>query len=279
MNFTVLFKNAGVPATGLSPTITIIASESGAVLINSAAMTELAGGFYHYDYSSYIESVPCVAVCDGGAGLANADRYIEAKATIEDLVVKALCSLVGTRNIAFTTLVTGTGTAIPGVKIYVYPDGGSTLIRYGETDANGELVLGLDDGDYTVRAAKTGYTFEDQSLSVSQDASVDVYGSAMVLTAPVPAASCRVYEYCYSQDGATPLAGVIGKAKLVTLPFDADDHLISGSEISGTYDQGSGLLYWDIVQGASVQFKIDAVGILVTKTVPAQASARLYDLA
>jgi hypothetical protein len=75
MLITVFFTSNGVPKTGLSPTITIYDMADGAILINGVAMTERAGGFYVYDYVAYANTKNYGIVADGGAVLANSERY------------------------------------------------------------------------------------------------------------------------------------------------------------------------------------------------------------
>lgn len=75
MYFVAYFTNSGTPATGLSPTITIWKVSDNSVLVNAAAMTEIAGGFYKYDYGAYDPTVDVVARADGGATLSGYDRY------------------------------------------------------------------------------------------------------------------------------------------------------------------------------------------------------------
>lgn len=75
MYFVAYFTNGGTPATGLSPTISIWRVSDNALLIDAAAMTEIAGGFYKYDYGAYDPTVDVVARADGGATLSGYDRY------------------------------------------------------------------------------------------------------------------------------------------------------------------------------------------------------------
>lgn len=52
MNLTAYFTSGGTPAVGLSPTISIWKLD-GTLVANSSAMTEVAGGFYYYNFSTY----------------------------------------------------------------------------------------------------------------------------------------------------------------------------------------------------------------------------------
>ena len=69
------FTEEGTPKTGLSPTITVWNSD-GDVVVNAQSMTEISSGFYKFDFSTYDNSVEYVIRADGGAGLADYDRYV-----------------------------------------------------------------------------------------------------------------------------------------------------------------------------------------------------------
>ena len=75
MHILSFFTNSGDPATGLSPTINIRNVPSGTLAVLAGAMPELGGGFYYYDFTSYDPAGEYAARVDGGAGLANIDRY------------------------------------------------------------------------------------------------------------------------------------------------------------------------------------------------------------
>jgi len=71
------FKNSGVPATGLSPTITIYNRSNKNIPIAGAAMTELADGFYYYDFSGFQPTKDYLFSMDGTATLSGSERYLE----------------------------------------------------------------------------------------------------------------------------------------------------------------------------------------------------------
>lgn len=75
MNLTVFFTDTGVPSTGLTPTIDVWTS-AGTQVITAATMTEVAGGFYLYDFSAYDETQDYLIRADGGVSLSDTDRYI-----------------------------------------------------------------------------------------------------------------------------------------------------------------------------------------------------------
>ena len=55
MNIIAFFTNQGTPETGLTPKIDIWKLD-GTQVITNQDMTEIAGGFYSYDFSSYDEN-------------------------------------------------------------------------------------------------------------------------------------------------------------------------------------------------------------------------------
>jgi hypothetical protein len=84
-----------------------------------------------------------------------------------------------------------------------------------------------------------------------------------------------MYEYCVDQDG-TALASVTSYAAILGRPFDDGDGMYETRKVEGSY--ASGLVQWDIVQGATVLIEIREIGLHKKYLVPAQAEARLGDL-
>lgn len=75
MIVTAFFTENTIPKTGLSPTILIWKTSDNSVVVNSASMTEVAGGFYKYDFTTYVDLETYAIRCDGGAGLSAEERY------------------------------------------------------------------------------------------------------------------------------------------------------------------------------------------------------------
>lgn len=75
MNLIAFFTNAGTPATGLSPIIDVWKLD-GTQVVTAQAMSETAGGFYFYDFTTYDEDVDYVIRADGTATLSGSDRYV-----------------------------------------------------------------------------------------------------------------------------------------------------------------------------------------------------------
>ncbi|KKL94994.1 hypothetical protein LCGC14_1859060 [marine sediment metagenome] len=75
MNLIAFFSNKGTPSTGLSPTIDVWKLD-GTQSVTAQAMTEIAGGFYYYDFTTYDEDEDYVIRADGTSTLTGADRYV-----------------------------------------------------------------------------------------------------------------------------------------------------------------------------------------------------------
>lgn len=69
------FAMSGVPATGLSPTIRIRRTDTQALVVTDAAMTEQGDGAYSYDFTT-VDGLDYSIRADGGASLPGVSRYV-----------------------------------------------------------------------------------------------------------------------------------------------------------------------------------------------------------
>lgn len=75
MVITSFFTNNSNPATGLTPSLDIWKID-GTHVVNSQVMSEVGGGFYYYDFTTYNGSEDYCIRADGGAFLSNGERYV-----------------------------------------------------------------------------------------------------------------------------------------------------------------------------------------------------------
>jgi len=75
MNIVAFFTDNNVPKTGIVPTIDIW-NLAGTQVVAGDSMTEVAGGFYYYNFVGYGENTDYCIRADGTAALANAERYV-----------------------------------------------------------------------------------------------------------------------------------------------------------------------------------------------------------
>lgn len=69
------FTNEGSPATGLTPTVDVW-EHDGSQVVTAQSMTEIAGGGYYYDFTTYDESKDYFIRANGGVTLPNFERYV-----------------------------------------------------------------------------------------------------------------------------------------------------------------------------------------------------------
>jgi hypothetical protein len=114
-----LFTEGGVAKTGLSPLITIWDSDA-VVVVNAAAMSEIAGGFYRYDFSTYDDTKTYCYQADGTATLSNAERYKFGTNEAEQDKIKYILGLVQS-NFRLLTPVYNGSNKLTSCTIKTYP--------------------------------------------------------------------------------------------------------------------------------------------------------------
>ncbi|MCK5603135.1 hypothetical protein KAR91_14725 [Candidatus Pacearchaeota archaeon] len=192
--------------------------------------------------------------------------------------IDAITGLSGARTITLQLYETATTTPIADVAVAIYNSDESLLLGVVVTDTNGQYNIAVDDGTYKLRIRKAGATFTvPETLTVTGDATEIFYGDLIDIGTPSDSDVCRVYDYLYLADGATEEPSPKVRAEIVELPYSKDGKLHSGDIITEVYDSATGLLYWDIVQGAKVSFFIEDF-IEVERVVPALSTQRLATL-
>jgi hypothetical protein len=392
------FTSSGAPATGLSPTVSVMDMSDGSTVVNAQAMTEVGLGAYKYTFVGYDSTKDYHVLCDGGVALGperyatpfvsltpqeiweyttrtitsggitvaeiwdalltsiltsgsigkllkdNLDAAIstrtkpadtQARVTLVDttttntdmrgtdgaytgipptaaenriemdanstklaaivadsnelqtdwhdggrldLLLDVVAVPTGT-NIVTITVNDGTN-PIADVTVYIYDSTNAVFVTSGVTNVSGVVAIPLNDGSYKVRLRKTGVTFTyPESLTVSGATQKTYFGTTVSIGLPDDSDACRVYEFCYDQDGATLLVAFTATATIKTTPYDYDNKLHSVEAVNGTYVAAEGKLYWDIVKGARVKFYAPKIGVNKTVEIPTTVSTvRLADL-
>jgi hypothetical protein len=191
-----------------------------------------------------------------------------------------ISQLTGAVGLNTTVITINDGTnLLNDVSIAIYDSTNTILITSATTDVNGTAMVYLDDGTYKVRLQKSFIVFTNpETLTVSGDTIETFIGEATSIEVPISSEVCRIYEYCYAADGATPLSTVTATATLRSTPYNYSSKLHSILTINGTYNATTGLLYWDIVRGAIVNFVISQFDINITAMIPNLTTKRLFDL-
>jgi len=126
-----VFTEDAVGKTGLSPTIKIYRLDTGAVVVNGEAMTEIGEGQYVYNFAAWDSSINYSVICDSVALTGN-ERYayssISAARIIEDTL--------STDDILRILLAKAAGTATGG---------GGSLIEFNDvTNAKTRIAMTVD---------------------------------------------------------------------------------------------------------------------------------------
>lgn len=191
---------------------------------------------------------------------------------------KADCELTGSRTITIQLYETATVIPIADVAISVFNSDQTLFLGRKTTDSNGRIVIGRDDGTYKLVFVKAGVTFTvPETLTVTEDDTVPYFGDSIVIAPPADPDACRVFDYLFLPNSTQRPETVEATAEIQLLPYDKDDKLHSGVVIDGIYDPDTGLVFWDVVKGATARFIVkDFINVAVV--VPDQATARLVDI-
>jgi hypothetical protein len=186
--------------------------------------------------------------------------------------------LTGSRTITIQLYETATVIPIADVAISVFNSDQTLFLGRKTTDSNGRIVIGRDDGVYKLVFAKAGATFTvPETLTVTEDDTEIYFGDSIVIEPPADPDACRVFEYLFLPNSTDSPETVKATAEIILLPYDKDDKLHSGVVIDGIYNPDTGLVFWDIVKGATAKFIVKDF-INVTKVVPDASTARLKDM-
>jgi hypothetical protein len=201
---------------------------------------------------------------------------------IHDDAIPCYCTIKtesGGSNTVAITVSDDSDVSIPDADIYIYDSSNTVFIDYGKTNSSGIFSCYLGDGTYKLRIRKSGVIFtQPETLVVSGDTESTITGEYVSVGVPEDSDACRVYDYCFDLAGQSPLATVTATAYMVSKPYHYDNKYHYIKTVDGTYDLATGLLYWDVVQGATVKFEITDVGLKKTVTIPAQSSVLLSSL-
>jgi len=178
-----------------------------------------------------------------------------------DAEVDLLVAMPGAYQVTLQYYETATVIPIADIYVDVYDSTNTSRMngRPYRTDSNGQISFNRDSGTYKIRAMKAGVTIALGTVVVAgADITQILYGDPIAAEAPPAAGAIRVYEFCFKQDGVTPMetADVKATAKIINLPYDNNGRWHSGQNISGTYNVLNGKVYWDLAPGAFVEFNI-----------------------
>lgn len=181
-------------------------------------------------------------------------------------------------NTVTLTIQDDSGDNIPEAAVEVYDSVGTTFYERKQSNSSGQAIFKMDDGTYTIVVHKAGYSWSNTALVVAGDMSQTITGTANVLPAPVTPDMCRISMYVKYLDGTIPTS-LTTALSIIELPHIGSNTAYSGVAFEGIYNSSTGLLYWDILQGAMAVITVEELGIDRVKiTIPSTATAEIEDL-
>ena len=149
---------------------------------------------------------------------------------------------------------------LPETHIGIYFN--DTLVTVGYTDINGSYSTGLADGNYKIVCNKILYMFNTQNISITSDATLNIFGTyiSTKITEPDDTSLCRVYTYLYYAGTNTPMS--VDDVKFIykyIIPHNIGNVYFSERKINYTYNGASGLFYFDVPKGSIIDIEIDGV--------------------
>ena len=212
-----------------------------------------------------------------GVGFATVDDSLKAIRDRGDVAWVTGGGMAGSNTVALT-IKDGSGNNIVEAAIEVYDAVGTTFYEKKFSNSSGQGIFQLDDGSYTIKIHKSGFTFTDTVIVVSGALAQAITGTALVITAPSDPTLCRIYVYVKYPNNTIPSALITG-LKVVELPEFISGIGYAGDLETGQYDSVTGLLYWDVVQGATARISVKELGIDNKKIIiPAATTAEIEDL-
>jgi hypothetical protein len=168
---------------------------------------------------------------------------------------------------------------IPEARVEIWNEDASVYLQGGYTNSSGIYTASRDDGTYTVKVRKAGWSFGDPFTLVVSGDTVQTYEGAGINIPPAPAADlCTVYEYCMDLDGE-PLEKCTGEVIAVNPPIDTGDVTMYALERKGTYSAATGIIHWYLPREKRFRFVIYETKVDRKRNVPPDVDLiRLMDI-
>ena len=178
-------------------------------------------------------------------------------------------------NTALVTVQDGSGNNIVDAYVDIFDSGNTSFQQRFITNSSGQVSFTINDGTWYIRISKSGYTFTAVSFTVSGNYTHTYNMTPYVITPPTSPDLCRVYTYVYKPDGTfhTTLSGI------ATIGIYTEDNQYYTYQSTAVYNNTTGLIYWDIIQGANAVLTITELEYFTKSIlVPSLTTSELSDL-
>lgn len=171
----------------------------------------------------------------------------------------------------------GVGANVVESAVEIWDSAGTTFYERKTSDSSGQASFNMDDGTYTVKIHKAGYSKADQTLVVPDTLNPIYVMTAYSIPVPSDATKCRLYIYAERQAGQFP-ASLNARLTIIDKPFRIGNKYFTTEDEHGVYNPATGLLYFDVPQGANVDLKISTLAISKMFKVPSTPTAEIYTI-
>ena len=265
-DFTVSFYLDGAEVTAPDFSISEIGTDTGEYILTVTNGFDTVG---YWMVSILIEDTEDVHRVD-----------VEVRAKDIDDIYSVVASGFGSESVIITLVDTLNSDApIEGARVNVWNSSGSTFLTFGNTDADGQLSVSLDSGDYLFKFFKAGVSIDDETLTISDSDSVQnftIEAASLSVTAPSSPNLCRIYADFIDQGGSAVEGFIVSVANLFDPTSSAGLSVVDSHDTHSSNSEGH--VEFDVVIGATVKISLVTTGLTRDITVPDQATANLFDL-
>jgi hypothetical protein len=191
-----------------------------------------------------------------------------------DVAIAAVAGLTGSYA-RVITVQNGAGVAVIAANVEVWDSANTVFYQRLQTNSSGQVTFNMDAGTYTIRIFKEGYSFTDATLTISGAGSTTYNMTPFTTPTASNVNMCRVYGYFMTPEGG--YYTTLTPSAVVEETYDSSNNFFKG-DVTGGYVAASGLVYWDIVRGATARVRIPEIGYEAQIIVPDASSSKLDDL-
>lgn len=191
-----------------------------------------------------------------------------------DVAIAAVAGLTGSYA-RVITVQNGAGVAVIAANVEVWDSANTVFYQRLQTSSSGQVTFNMDAGTYTIRIFKEGYSFTDATLVITAAGSTTYNMTPFTTPTASNVNMCRVYGYFMTPEGG--YYTTLTPSAVVEETYDSSNNFYKG-DVTGGYVAASGLVYWDIVRGATARVRIPEIGYEAQIIVPDASSSKLDDL-
>lgn len=117
-------------------------------------------------------------------------------------------------------------------------------------------------------------------LSLAEELLFTINNSASggVIITPSDSLLCEVYDWCFDEQGKTPLPTVKAVAYLINNPVHHAGKMLKEDIFPPIYNSDTGYLYWEIPRGTSARLRVKETGLDAEVDIPDLPAVHVKDL-